>query len=292
MDQGGELWNIHDLHGVADDATYVVEPTGSDAASENGKVECPNGTLAAMVRCLLYSAGLAPNMWSAALRHAVYLKNRLWHSAINMTPFQAFTGTIPSLEHLWCFGSLITARKPGKRPAKADKHTPHGILIGCVTTAKHVLYPDSRTKREKTSSHHTIDEGHFSVACRPPGPQVLMDMGYDQPPIAVPGPVPFAPYPASSPRKPVKLSRLPLFIPLPLYEFTHTLAASAARLKAHDGERPDTYSIVFSTDPFGPSFDKEISVSGIHETAGLIVDRSRCQITNIAPSTSAHSIPQ
>jgi hypothetical protein len=48
-EQGGELWNSHDLRGVADDANYVVEPTGSDAASENGKVERPNGTLTAMV---------------------------------------------------------------------------------------------------------------------------------------------------------------------------------------------------------------------------------------------------
>jgi hypothetical protein len=64
------------------------------------------------------------------LVHAVYLKNRLYHKALCMTPHEAWTGEKPSLAHLRTFGALVTARKPGKRPAKADSHTAHGVLLG------------------------------------------------------------------------------------------------------------------------------------------------------------------
>jgi hypothetical protein len=47
-----------------------------------------------------------------------------------------------SLAHLRTFGALVTTRKPGKRPAKADRHTDHGVLPGYGSTPKHVRYFD------------------------------------------------------------------------------------------------------------------------------------------------------
>jgi hypothetical protein len=69
-----------------------MEPTGSDAASENGKVEQPNGTFGAMVRCLLYSAGLSAIFLSAALLYVVYFKKHMYHKALHQTPYKAWTG--------------------------------------------------------------------------------------------------------------------------------------------------------------------------------------------------------
>jgi hypothetical protein len=63
MDQGGELWRSNELIEVAAAAGYAIEPTGSNAAS---------------VR-----------FWSATLVHVVYLKNRLYHKALCMTPHEA-----------------------------------------------------------------------------------------------------------------------------------------------------------------------------------------------------------
>jgi hypothetical protein len=53
---------------------------------ENIKVERPNGTFGAIVRCLLYSASLSGIIWSAALVHTVYLKNRLYHKGLVSHP--------------------------------------------------------------------------------------------------------------------------------------------------------------------------------------------------------------
>jgi hypothetical protein len=104
-----ELWRSRLLRDVADKAGYAIEPTGSDAGNENGKVERTNGTFGAMARCLLYSTGLSTKFWSAALVHAVYLKNRLFHKALQKTPYEEWTGVKPPLGHLRTFGALLIA---------------------------------------------------------------------------------------------------------------------------------------------------------------------------------------
>jgi hypothetical protein len=62
-----------------------------------------------MVRLLLYSDGLSATFWSAALVHAVYLKNRLFHKALQKTPYEEWTGVKPPLGHLRTFGALLIA---------------------------------------------------------------------------------------------------------------------------------------------------------------------------------------
>jgi hypothetical protein len=60
------------------------------------------------------------------------------------------------------------ARKPGKRTAKADRHTAHGVLMGYGATTKHVRYFDQTTNNEKLSTHNTLDEAHYGKTRRPP----------------------------------------------------------------------------------------------------------------------------
>jgi hypothetical protein len=88
MDQGGGLWRSTQLREVAATAGYDIESTCSDAGNENNKVEHTNDTFGAMVRCLLYSAGISTKFLSMALVHAVYLKTRLFHKAIHETPYE------------------------------------------------------------------------------------------------------------------------------------------------------------------------------------------------------------
>jgi hypothetical protein len=150
MDQGGELWRSALIRVVAAQHSYAIEPTGSDSANQNGKVERLNGTFGVMVRALLYSPGLRPYFWSVALLHAVYLKNRLYHRSIKTTPIFAWTGLLPNLAHLRIsFGSLITARQPGKAHAKLDRHTATGIFTGYGSTTRHIKYYDLATERFK-----------------------------------------------------------------------------------------------------------------------------------------------
>jgi hypothetical protein len=271
------LWFSAQLQDISNAAVHIIEPTGSDSSWQNGKVELLNGTFGFMVRCLLYSAGQSAKLWSDALIHAVYLNNRLYHKAIGMTPYKGWIGIKPELDHLWTFGALVTACKPGKRPAKADRHTAHAVLIGCGSSTKHVRYFDLTTNREKLGSYQVIDEAHYGTARRPAGAQVLMDMGYDIPSLPLVPLQPLTPsvYPTWSQHKCITpLSCTP--IPLPLHEFTPAPVAVAASLAAtsrplhnSDVQGNDGTRVISSTYPFGPSFPETITVSGIHRTLGL-----------------------
>ena len=93
-DQGGELAGSTKFKKCIADAGYILETTGAGASFQNAIVERPHRTLADMMRTMLSGANLSSDYWSHAIRHAVYIKNRLPHSALpgGITPFQAYTG--------------------------------------------------------------------------------------------------------------------------------------------------------------------------------------------------------
>jgi hypothetical protein len=136
MDQACELWRSNQLREVATTSGCAMGPTGSDAASKNGKVKRPKGTSGVMTCCLHCSAGLSAIFWYDVLVYEVYLKNRMYHNALRQTLYEAWTGDKPPFAHIHNVGSLVIAHKPGKRPAKADHPTSHGILLGYGATPK------------------------------------------------------------------------------------------------------------------------------------------------------------
>ena len=133
-----------------------------------------------MMRCMLHSSELGPQFWSFALAHAVYVKNRLYHSTLRMTPFQAFTGRRPDLSRLRIFGSRIYARETGQRKAKLDHHTTEGIFIGFTATDRNVYYIDDETGTVRSGQHVIFDEAHMTVPARyaPLAAQALQRLGY------------------------------------------------------------------------------------------------------------------
>jgi hypothetical protein len=270
-----------------------MEQTGSNAASENGKVERPNGTFGAMVRCLLYRAILIVMFWSSALVHAFYLKNRLYHKALQQTQCKAWTGNKPPLAHLRTFGALVTARKPGKWPVKADRHTAHGILLGYGATPKHVRYFDLTKNHEKLSTYNIMYESHYGKTHRPPGPQIFMYMGYELPPLipAIVTPSPLLQYLICSIHKPV-MTFYSKLLPLPMNEFTSDPVAVVTALITSHIDRNNSVTVTFSTEPFDPSFPENILVSVIHPTLGLDlhydVDRHHCRLIKMDPGTPSH----
>ena len=112
-DQGGELARSDNFRQVVAEAGYTLKPTGSDAPSENGLAERPNQTIAALVRRLLFSAGLPPKYWADAYLHSVYLYNRTLHRAIGKTPYKAHHQKQPDLSRLRVFGNKVACKIPG-----------------------------------------------------------------------------------------------------------------------------------------------------------------------------------
>ena len=63
VDQGGELARSAKFKELLLRHNCILEPTGTDAASENGLAEQPNIMLAKMTSRLLYLSGLPPTFW-------------------------------------------------------------------------------------------------------------------------------------------------------------------------------------------------------------------------------------
>jgi hypothetical protein len=107
LSKSQELKKVCNSHG------YEVNSTAADSSSQNIIVKRPHRTLKERMRCMMYSARLGTEFWADALLHATWLYSRTYHSKIKMTPLQAFSGQIPSLDSLITFGAKITAKKPG-----------------------------------------------------------------------------------------------------------------------------------------------------------------------------------
>ena len=179
-DQGKELGKSAEFQKMLQEEGFVLELTGADASAQNGLAESPNKYLGNMMRCMLHAADLGPEYWSFALLHAVYIKNRVPHTYIKCTPFQAMTGVQPDLTNLRTFGCRIFTKKPGKRPAKLDHHTSNGIFLGYTSTMKNVYYIDDKTNVVKIGCHAIFDEVHFTVPRNktPMAAQTLQCLGY------------------------------------------------------------------------------------------------------------------
>ena len=114
-DGGTEFAGSHQFREKCSEYDFNVQVTGPDTSSQNGKGERPHRTLADKTRCLLYTATLGVEFWDSALVHACYLYNRTYHSAIDQTPYEAFTGFKPNCSHILTYGCTVTAKKPTGR---------------------------------------------------------------------------------------------------------------------------------------------------------------------------------
>ena len=81
------------------------EPSAPYTQNQNGTSERAIQTIVEKARSMLSDAKLSEGFWEEAVRTAVYLKNRSpTRAVVSMTPFQAWSDNIPSLDHLWSFG--------------------------------------------------------------------------------------------------------------------------------------------------------------------------------------------
>ncbi len=191
-DQGGELARSTAFRNMMlKEFGYVVEPTCADSPSQNGGAEIYNNTLAVKVRTLLYGSGLSAKFWSAALLHAVYLHNRLVHSATGKTPYEGWYGRKPDVTHLKTFGSRVCVKRTGSRQCKLDRHDFTGIFLGYTATDQNITYLDLDSGIVKTCHHAVFDEAWYLQPTRSPAPQLLYDLGLEAEatPMMVDGPL-------------------------------------------------------------------------------------------------------
>ena len=180
VNQGGELGKSQQFKNMIGNCGFALELTGSEGSAQNGIAENPNKTFAQMMRCILYGSELGSEYWSWALQHAVYIKNRLLHYSINMSPYEKFTGMKPDLSHLRVFGCKVYAKNPGKRKFKLDNNTSQGYFLGYAATSKNINYIDLKSGKTKLATHVIFDEAHMTTPTQytPIAGQTLQRLGY------------------------------------------------------------------------------------------------------------------
>lgn len=145
-DNGGE-YKSKDFENFLNSCGILHQYTIPYTPEQNGVAERANRTLTEMARCMLIHSGLGEQFWAEAIATAAYLRNRAeTKTLLEKTPFESWTGKVPSVGHLKVFGSLaVVLDKTHKK-----KFQPKGrevIMVGYSTTSKGYRLYDPKTRQ-------------------------------------------------------------------------------------------------------------------------------------------------
>ena len=143
--------------------------TTTSSSHQNGKPERNIQTAEADIRAMLEESGLPIEFWDEAGEYDAYVRNRTQTGpAIDgmiVSPFEAYIGLTPTIEHLKVWGSLcFTYANPKDAPANSrhDKLVPtgrRGVFMGYSShTTKHFKAYSPDLGRVHRSSRMKIDE--------------------------------------------------------------------------------------------------------------------------------------
>ena len=94
-------------------------------------MERKNRTIMEAVKTMIYDQDLPMHLWAEAARTAVYVQNRISHSALGFKILEEiFIGKKPKVSHLKIFGCLVYIHIPKEKRTKLDPSGKKGIFVG------------------------------------------------------------------------------------------------------------------------------------------------------------------
>ena len=128
-DNGGE-YTSKEFEAFCKDARIKRELTTPYNPQQNGVVERKNRTIMEAVKTMIYDQDLPMHLWAEAARTAVYVQNRISHSALGFkSPEEVFTGKKTEVSHLKIFGCLVYIHIPKEKRTKLDPSGKKGIFV-------------------------------------------------------------------------------------------------------------------------------------------------------------------
>lgn len=105
--------------------------TAPYSPQQNGVVERRNRTVLEMARSFLKEKQLPLTLWGEAIRHSIYVLNRLPTRAVTgMTPYEAWSGIKPEIGHIKIFGCLAHMKLPSVQTTKLGDRSKLVINLG------------------------------------------------------------------------------------------------------------------------------------------------------------------
>ena len=136
--------------------------TTRDSPQENGRAERYGRTLIESTRCLLFQAGLSKGYYNEAASVACFIKNRLPHRAIGMSPYEAFFGEVPRGDFFKTFGCICYAKPADEQMKKLDARGRKSIFLGYhPVNQRYYRIMDLKTRRKYYSRDVDFNETQF-----------------------------------------------------------------------------------------------------------------------------------
>ena len=166
------------------DAGIPHKHVPTDKHNFNGVVERCIQSLRTMSRCALLQRSVPFRLWFYAVRHAVFVKNRLPHETLQGdTPFRLFRNREPDYKEFIVFGCLAYKLTPfDKRKNKFLPVTSPGVFVGFDEEATHgtvaIYSPESKRISHAYQQDVTFRENVDYQSYRRSFPVTGMDMGF------------------------------------------------------------------------------------------------------------------
>ena len=129
-DNGGE-YTSNEFVNYCKDVWIKRELTTPYNPQQNGVAERKNRTIMEAVNTTIHDQYLPMYLWAEAAKTAVYVQNRLSHSALGFkTPEEMFSGKKPKVSHLKIFGYHVFVHIPKEKRTKLDPSGKKGIFVG------------------------------------------------------------------------------------------------------------------------------------------------------------------
>jgi hypothetical protein len=119
---------------------------------QNGVAKRRNRTLMDMVRSMISYSTLPVSLWMEALKTAIHVLNRVPSKSVPKTPYEMWTGRVPSMNHLRVWGSSAEAKVFNPTIGKLDPKIVSCHFIGYPERSKGFRFycPDRFTKFVET----------------------------------------------------------------------------------------------------------------------------------------------
>ncbi|GJZ56678.1 zinc finger, CCHC-type containing protein [Tanacetum coccineum] len=159
-DRGGEFTSNEFTkyckeNGIARQLTAPYSP------QQNGVVERRNRTVLSTTRSMMKAMKLPLTFWAEAVKHAVYILNRVpTRALVDKTPYEALYNRKPNLENLRIFGCTAYAKITIPHLKKLDDRSIPMIYLGVEEGSKACRLYDPKGKRKHVSRDRGVDNGN------------------------------------------------------------------------------------------------------------------------------------